>query len=124
MKRTVIATLLFSFLLAVPVFAAEGGQPPQGQGQTFEQKKAAILKMLDDRLANIQEDRACVEAAKNDDDLKACREKGKARLEKQREGRRSIGGQGGPGQGAPASPGKGGPGGQGRQAPPPPQQGQ
>jgi len=127
MKRTAIATVLFSFLLAVPAFAAEGSQPPQGQGQTFEQRKAAFLKVIDERLANIQADRECVEAAKNDDDLRACREKGRARLEKEREGRRPMGRQGqvpgGQRQGIPGGPGQGGPGGQGMQSPPP-QQGQ
>lgn len=116
MKRTAIATVLFSFVLAVPAFAAEGGQPPQGQGQTFEQRKAAILKMIDERIANIQEERGCVEAAKNDDDLKVCRDQSRARMEKEREGRRPLGGQRGQ-----RGPGGQGPGGQGQgiQAPPP-----
>jgi len=124
MKRTAIAVALFSFVMAVPAFAAEGGQPPKGQEQTFEQKKASILKMLNARLANIQADKDCVEAAKNDDDLRACRDKGKARMEKEQAGRKRMDDrrkQGGQGQGGPGGQGQGGLDGQDRPAPPPPQ---
>lgn len=80
MKRALIAALLLSLALAVPAFAAEGGPPPNATGQTFEQRQAHILKMLDERIAHLQEGKACVQAAKNNEDLKACREKQMAEM--------------------------------------------
>jgi hypothetical protein len=84
MKRTFIAAALLSLAFSVPVFAADGGQPQTGQAQTFEQKQAEILKMIDARAAGIQEQRSCVQAAKNLEDLKACRDKAMAEMEKRR----------------------------------------
>ena len=75
MKRTLIAAVLISLAFAVPALAAVDGQPPTVPGKTFEQRQANILKMMDERIAGIQEGKTCVEAAKNDDDLRACREK-------------------------------------------------
>jgi hypothetical protein len=75
MKRTLIAAALLSLAFAVPAFAADGGQPPTAPAQTFEQRQAHILKMIDERIASLQEGKTCVQAAKNVDDLKACREK-------------------------------------------------
>lgn len=75
MKGILIAAALISLAFAVPVLATEGGQPPTVPGQTFEQRQANILKMMDERIAGIQEGKTCIQAAKNDDDLKACRKK-------------------------------------------------
>ena len=80
MKRTFIAAAVLSIVFAVPVFAADGGQPQTGQTQTFEQKQAEILKMIDARAAGIQDQRSCVQAAKNLDDLKVCRDKAMAEM--------------------------------------------
>ena len=104
MKRAVIATLILSLAFALPAFAAESNAPPKGTAPTFEQKKAQILKRFDERSTKLQEEKACVQAAKNDNDLKACKAK--------------FGppsnpfGPGGPG-------GKGGPGGPPLEPPPP-----
>jgi hypothetical protein len=86
MKIAFIAVVALSLALsiAVPVFAADGGQPPMGQSQSFEQRQAEILKFIDARAAGIQEERSCVQAAKNFDDLKACRDKAIAEMEKRR----------------------------------------
>ena len=75
MKRTLIAAALLSLAFAAPALAAEGGQPPVAPGQTFEQRQAHVLKMMDERIAGLQEGKTCIQAAKNDDDLKACRKK-------------------------------------------------
>ena len=80
MKRAVIAAVLFSLVFAVSAFAAEGGPPPGPQGQTFEQRQAHILKMLDERIASLQEGKTCVQAAKSDDDLRSCRQKHMAEM--------------------------------------------
>ena len=102
MKRTVIATLALSLAFALPAFAAESSGPPKATVPTFEQKKAQFLKNLDDRSTKLQEERACVQAAKNDNDLKACRNKFGPPFSAL-----GPGGAGGPG-------GPGGPGGMGR----------
>lgn len=75
MKRTLIAAALLSLAFAVPAFAVEGSQPSTAPGKTFEERQANILKMIDERITSLQEGKACVQAAKSDSDLKACREK-------------------------------------------------
>jgi len=87
MKRTFIAAAMLSLAFAVPVLAADGGQPQQWQTPNFEQKQAEILKMIDARTASLQNDRACVQAAKTLDDLKVCkdnRDKALAEMDKMR----------------------------------------
>jgi len=100
MKRALIAAAVLSLAFAVPAFAVEGGQPPKDQAQSFEQKKADILKKIEARMARNQEEKSCVQAAKSHEDLKACWEKQKQEMEKMREdmgGRGGRGGLGGPG---------------------------
>jgi hypothetical protein len=96
MKRTFIAAALLSFAFAVPAFAAESSQPQQAPA-TFEERQTNILKMLDERIASLQEGKACVQAAKSDADLRACRQKHMAEMREQRgemRGRRGM--MGGP----------------------------
>ena len=83
MKKTLIAVALLSLAFAVPVFAVEGNQPTT-PGKTFEQRQAHILKMIDERMAGLQEGKTCVQAAKSDSDLKACREKHMAEMKGKR----------------------------------------
>lgn len=93
MKRTFIAAALLSFVFAVPAFAAESGQPQQATPATFEERQANILKMLDERIASLQEGKACVQDAKSDADLRACRQKHMAEMREQRgemRGRRGM----------------------------------
>ena len=104
MKKTLIAAALLSLAFAVPTFAVEGNQPPTAPGQTFEQRQAHILKLIDERIISLQEGKACVQAAKNDNDLKACREKHMSEMKEKRGEMRhergmmggSQGGMGGP----------------------------
>ena len=97
MKKTLIAAFLLSLAFVVPAFAVEGNQPPTVPGKTFEERQAHILKMIDERMVGLQEGKACVQAAKNDNDLKACREKQMAQMkEKRGEMRHEHGMMGGP----------------------------
>ena len=75
MKRAGIATLMLSLAFALPAFAVESTEPPKGPAPTFEQRKAQDLKRLDERSTRLQDEKACVQAAKSDNDLKACKEK-------------------------------------------------
>ena len=68
MKKAIVIAAI-SLALAGSAFAADAGKP-----ENFEQKKAEVLKLLD-------EAKTCVQAAKNHDDFKACKEK----VEKARE---------------------------------------
>jgi len=95
MKRTFIAAAVLSLSFAVPAFAADGVQPQTGQALNFEQKQAEILKNIDIRAADLQDDRFCVQAAKNLEDLKACRDKQMAAMEKRRSGMTGHGPGGG-----------------------------
>ncbi len=79
MKRTLIAAALISLAFAALAFATESG-PPTVPGQTFEQRQANILKMMDERIAGLQDGKTCIQAAMNDADLKACREKHRSEM--------------------------------------------
>ncbi len=75
--RYALAVLL-ALSLAQVAAAQQGPGPmaPQGKSATpekFEDRKARILKMLEERRAHIDKAKACVEAAKSNDDLEKCR---------------------------------------------------
>jgi hypothetical protein len=107
MKRTLIAAALLSLAFAAPTLAAEGGQAPTVPGQTFEQRQANILKMMDDRIAGLQEGKMCIQAAKSDEELKACREKHMSEMREKHGGMKRPGGMmGGPHGGVSDSPGQ------------------
>ncbi|NVN99659.1 MAG: hypothetical protein HXX17_10065 [Geobacteraceae bacterium] len=73
--KTKLGTLLLALLFSIPVFAADN-QPQQGTpGQNFEKHKSDIIARIDKRIARNQEEKSCVQAAKNHDDIKACRDK-------------------------------------------------
>jgi hypothetical protein len=75
MRGVLIAAAVLSLVVATAAFAAESGQAPKGQGESFEEWKADILKHLDTRMSSLQEEKTCVQAAKNHDDLRGCRQK-------------------------------------------------
>jgi len=78
MKRGVIAAAaVLSMVFAVPVFAVEGTQPQPSTGAApnFEQMKSDHLKRIDEKIKSLQEEKTCAEAAKNQNDLNACRKK-------------------------------------------------
>ena len=72
MRRALFAVVAASLLFAMPSVAANGGQPVQGSGVPFEQRKAEFLSRIDQRLARLQEARACVSAATTPEALRAC----------------------------------------------------
>ena len=49
--------------------AVQGGKP----AETFSERKARILTMLEDRKMRIDKEKACVDAAQNSEDLIKCR---------------------------------------------------
>ena len=107
MKKAIIVAALLSLAFAAPILAAEGGPPPSAPGQTFEQRQANALKMIDGRIASLQEGKTCVQAAKSDEDLRACREKLMAEMrEKQGQMGHQHGMMGGPQGGMGGSQGK------------------
>ena len=74
MKTGLIAVALTG-ICVIPAYAADTNTNPQGAGQNIEQKKVEILRHIDQRIANSQAEKVCVQAAKSHDDIKACREK-------------------------------------------------
>jgi len=72
MRGALFAVFTISLLCAVPAFAADGGQPTQGSGMTFEQRKSEILTRIDERIARLQETRTCVSAAATPEALRSC----------------------------------------------------
>jgi hypothetical protein len=97
MKRIVIAVAVLSLIVAAASFAADSGSAPKGAGMSFDERKAEVLKNLDSRMSFLQEEKACVQTAKNHDDLRACRQKHRVEMDQMR-GEYSKGGHmGGPG---------------------------
>lgn len=84
MKTTMMAVSV-SLLFAVSAFAIDGAPQPKGVGPNFEKNKADIISHIDQRIARNQEEKACVQAAKNHDDVKACRDKFKTEVKEQRQ---------------------------------------
>jgi hypothetical protein len=79
MKRAVIAATVLSLAFALPILAIESNAPTNVPSKkpalTFDQRKTQILKHLEERSTKLQEEKVCVQAAKNDEDLKVCRQK-------------------------------------------------
>ena len=114
MKKALAITMAILFALTITsvTFASEekvappieGSQPTKETGPHFEQMKANHLKKLDERMNSLQQEKTCVRAAMNQDDLMACRSKHKAEMKKHRDDMRQRVGPGGPdGQSLPQS---------------------
>jgi hypothetical protein len=106
MKKASVITVAILFALTVTsvIFAeekvvppVEGSLPTKEPGPNFEQMKADHLKILDERMNSLQQEKTCVQAAKNPDDLKACRSKHRSEMKKHRDDMRKGVGPGGPG---------------------------
>ena len=98
MKRAaIVAAVVLSLVFAVSAFAIEGSQPPGETAPNFEQMKVDHLKKLEERMSSLQQEKTCVQAANNQDDLMACRAKHKAEMKEHRDDMRKRGGPGGPG---------------------------
>jgi len=98
MKKAVIAgAALLTLVFAVPAFAVDISQPQKGIAPSFDQMKADRMKKIDERMTSLQEEKACVQAAKTQDDLKACWVKHKDEMKEHRGDMKMKGGPGGPG---------------------------
>jgi len=98
MKRALIAAAAaLTMTLAVPALGIEDSQPIKQTGMTFEQMKDNHLKKLDHRIKSLQEEKTCVQAAKDQTEMKACRSKHKSYMKPQRDEMRKGKGQMGPG---------------------------
>ena len=84
MKKILIATA-FALFLASPVIAADTAPQPKGSTSDIAQQKSEILKRIDARIAYNQEEKTCIQAAKTQDDIKACQNKLKSELQEQRQ---------------------------------------
>ena len=106
MKNALLAAAIVASMFVVPAFAADSTPQPSTSAPTFEQRQAQMLKMIDERLTSLQAGKTCVQAAKSNDDLNACREKHMAEMrEKRSEMQKYRGtGMGGPGMGGPGGP--------------------
>lgn len=81
MKAMILCTF---FLMSLSAFSDHHDEM---KGKTFEEKKAKALEGLEKRLAFINETKTCVTAAKDENGLKACREKMKAHRKAMKETR-------------------------------------
>lgn len=100
MKRYVIAAAVLSLVFAAAAFAADSGAPQKGPGLSFEERRGEVLKHIDTRLTSLQAEKVCVEAARNQDDLRACKQKHHAEMDHLRGEHGTCGckeGPGGPG---------------------------
>lgn len=99
MKKSLIAGVAFSCLLSQAVFAAEGNQPAVVEQQTasLEQMKNDHVKKIDARIQSLQRERECAMAAKNHDELRACRLTHRGEMQSQRDALRMRKGAGGAG---------------------------
>jgi len=82
--KTAFITVSLMLLSAIVSFAVDSAPQAKGPGPNFEQHRADIIKRIDGRIARNQEEKSCVQAAKNHDDIKACRNKFKAEVQEQR----------------------------------------
>ena len=97
MKKAWIMAIAATLALSLPAFAADNTQPQQAKSSSFEEMKAGILKHIEEHLAGVEQEKACVQATKSQDDLTTCRDKyGPPRPQG---GPGGPGGQGGPPQG-------------------------
>ena len=81
MKRTLIAVAAsLSLIFASITFAVEDIQPSASTAPDFEKMKADYLKRLETRMSSLQQEKTCIEAAKNQADLKTCRQKNRASM--------------------------------------------
>jgi len=78
MKKAIVWVCSLAVLASAGIVSAETTAPSKAP-QDFATKKANILRQMDDREQNRaqrhKETRACVQAAQNDADLKACHDK-------------------------------------------------
>ena len=82
MKKLVLIFLVVIFALSVSILTyAQDTEPAKPQEKvSIEESKAKIISSIDERIKMLQEEKACVSAAKTHEDLRKCR--GKVRAER------------------------------------------
>ncbi len=70
-----LVTVVLALLLVSPIFAAESGDSRQTRNPGIEQIKAGVLQNLEREKARILDEIACVQAAADEEELIACKEK-------------------------------------------------
>ena len=82
MKKLILIFLVVIFALGVSILAyAQDTEPGKPQEMmSIEEMKAKIISSIDGRIKMLQDEKACVSAAKANDDLRKCR--GKVRGER------------------------------------------
>ena len=86
MKKVFIVMVLLALTRISTAFAGDAPPPGQagGPGQNFDKMKSDVVSRITARIARNQEELTCVQAAKNHDDLKACRHKFMEEMKEQR----------------------------------------
>jgi hypothetical protein len=74
MTRFLIGAML-SVVCALSSWAGEESPGQRGANRPFAQKQAEILARIEQKIAQKQEEKVCVQAATSRDDLDACRDK-------------------------------------------------
>jgi len=79
MKKLILIFLVIIFALGVSALAyAQNTEPAKSQEQvSMEEMKAKIISSIDERIKMLQEEKACVSAAKTSEDFRKCRGKGR-----------------------------------------------
>ena len=82
MKKLILIFFLTIFALGVSVLAyAQNTEPAKPQEQvSIEEMKVKMISSIEERIKMLQEEKACVSAAKTSEDFRKCR--GKARGER------------------------------------------
>jgi hypothetical protein len=77
MKKLILIFLVVIFALGVSILAyAQNTEPAKPQEKvSIEEWKARIISSIDERIKMLQDEKACVSAAKTHEDLRKCREK-------------------------------------------------
>ena len=77
MRKLLVIFLVVIFTFGVSILAyAQNPEPPKPQEKvSVEETKAKIISSIDERIKILQEEKACVSAAKTQEDLRKCREK-------------------------------------------------
>lgn len=82
---------LVLFIMTISLFAfAEGQEREAKKAELFSKIKSKALENIDKRISQMQENRSCISAAQNKEDMKACRSKMKEHKSEWREKRKEM----------------------------------
>ena len=83
MNKIIVAAAIL--MTVSSAFAADSPPPSQGKGPgpNFDKAKADTITRINARISRNQEELACVQAAKNHADMKACRDKFREEMKEQ-----------------------------------------